>query len=97
VQCIANVSGADVIGAFLIGTTCESVVHKLGRKSLRTTKELLDILMNHASGKEPVGVIFDCAKGKAKRDESTSEGGSNHPGKKKNKRNNGGTLVAAAE
>jgi hypothetical protein len=43
-----------------------------------------------------VGAIFDRAKGKAKRDESIGEGGSNRPGKKKNKRNNRGSLVAAA-
>jgi hypothetical protein len=30
---LPNVSNADVIGAFLTGTTCESLVHKLGRKS----------------------------------------------------------------
>jgi hypothetical protein len=32
-----------------------------------------------------------------KRDESTGEGASNHPGKKKNKRNNGGFLVATTD
>ena len=33
-QCneLPNVTDADVIGAFLSGTTCESLVHKLGRK-----------------------------------------------------------------
>ena len=33
-QCneLPNVADADVIGAFLSGTTCESLVHKLGRK-----------------------------------------------------------------
>jgi hypothetical protein len=35
-------------------------------------------------------VIFDRAKGKAKRDESTGKDGSNRLGKKKNKKNNGG-------
>jgi hypothetical protein len=30
---LPNVSDADVIGAFLTGTTYESLVHKLGRKS----------------------------------------------------------------
>jgi hypothetical protein len=45
---LPNVSNTDVIGAFLTGTTCESLVHKLGCKSPRTTKELLDIMMNHA-------------------------------------------------
>jgi hypothetical protein len=31
--------------------------------------------MNHASGEEAVGAIFDCAKSKAKHDESAGEGG----------------------
>jgi hypothetical protein len=69
----------------------------LGHKSLRTTKELLDISMNHASGEEVVGAILNCTKGKPKRDENIGEGGSNRSGKKKNKRSNGGSLVAAAD
>jgi hypothetical protein len=93
---LPNVADADVIGAFLFGTTCESLVHKLGCKSLRTTKELLDIATSHVLGEEAVGVIFDRAKGKAKHDESTGEGASNRLGKKKNKRKNGGSLVATA-
>jgi hypothetical protein len=48
-----------MIGAFLLGTTCESLVHKLGHKCPRTTKELLDIATSHASGEEAIGVIFD--------------------------------------
>ena len=33
-QCneLPNVTDADIIGAFLFGTTCESFVHKLGCK-----------------------------------------------------------------
>jgi hypothetical protein len=94
---LPNVSDANMIGVFLNGTTWESLVYKLGCKSPRTTKELLDIMTNHASSEEAIGAIFDHAKGKAKCDESTGEGGLNHPGKKKNKRNNGGSLVAAAD
>ena len=86
-QCneLPNVADADAIGAFLSGTTCKSLVHKLGRRSPRTTKELLDIATSHASGEEAVGAIFDHLKGKAKWDEGTGEGASNHPIKKKNK------------
>ena len=47
-----NVTDADVIGAFLSETTYESLIHKLGRKGPRTTKELLDIMTSHASGEE---------------------------------------------
>jgi hypothetical protein len=91
------VADTDVIEALFSGTTCESLVHKLGRKSPRTTKELLDIATSHASSEEAVGAIFDHAKGKVKRDEDAGEGASNRQKKKKNKRNNGGSLVAAAD
>jgi hypothetical protein len=50
---VPNVADADVIGAFLSGTTCISLVHKLGRKGLRTIKELLDIATNHTSATPP--------------------------------------------
>ena len=80
-----DITNADVIGAFLSGMTCESLVHKLGRKGPRTTKELLDIATSHAAGEEAVGAIFDRPKGKAKRDKDGDEGASNRPNKKKNK------------
>jgi ribose 5-phosphate isomerase len=76
---LPDVADADVIGAFLSGTTCESLVHKLGCKRLRTTKELLDIATSHASGEEAVET------GNAKRDEDAGEGASNHSKRKKNK------------
>jgi hypothetical protein len=94
---LPNVSDTDVIGAFLTGTTCESLVHKLGRKSPRTIKELLDIMTNHASSEEVVGAIFDRAKGKAKHDESTGEGGSNCSGRRRTRETMGGTLIAPAD
>jgi hypothetical protein len=56
---VPNVADANVIGAFLSGMTCESLVHKLGRKGPRMTKVLLDIATSHASDKEAVGAIFD--------------------------------------
>ena len=67
-QCneLPNIADADVIGAFLSGTTCESLVHKLGHKGPQTTKELLNIATSHALGEEAVGAIFDHLKGKAK-------------------------------
>ena len=75
-----------MIGAFLSGTTCESLVHKLGCKGPRITKELLDITTSHASGEEAVGAIFDRLEGKARQDEGASEGTSNHSAKRKNKK-----------
>jgi phosphoglucomutase len=58
---LPNVVDIDVIRAFLSGTTCESLVHKLGRNHPRTTKELLNIATSHASGEEVIGAIFDHA------------------------------------
>ena len=55
-----------MIGAFLSRMTCESLVHKLGRKGPQTTKELLDIATSHALGEEAVGAIFDRLEGKAR-------------------------------
>ena len=87
-----------MIGAFLSETTCESLVHKLGRKGPRTAKELLDIATSHASGEEAVGVIFDRLEGKARRDEGADEGTSNRSAKRKNKKQQReDPLVAAAD
>jgi ethanolamine ammonia-lyase small subunit len=85
-QCnkLPNIADADVFSAFLSGTTNKTLVHKLGRKSPCTTKELLDIATSHASSEEAVRVIFDRARGKAKRDEDAGKGASNCS-KKKNK------------
>ena len=78
--------------------TCESLVHKLGHKGPRTTKELLDIATSHASGEEAVGAIFDRLNGKVRRDEDADEGTSNCPTKKKNKKQqHEGSLMAAAD
>jgi hypothetical protein len=79
-----------------INTTHESLVHKLGCKRSRNTKELLDIATSHASGEEAVRAIFNRSRGKAKRDEDTSEGASNCS-KKKNKQWLWDSLVAAAK
>jgi len=76
--------------------TCESLVHKLGRRSPRTTKELLDIMTSHASGEEVVGAIFDRLDGKAKRDEDAGEGASNRSAKKKNKKQRRDDSLTAA-
>ena len=87
-----------MIGPFLSRTTYESLVHKLGRKGPRTTKELLDIATSHASGEEAVGAIFDRLEGKARWDEGASEGTSNHSTKRKNKKQRReDSLVAAAD
>jgi hypothetical protein len=38
----------DAISAFQNGMTCTSLMHRLGRRMPRTTRELLDITRNHA-------------------------------------------------
>ena len=77
---------ADVISAFLSRTTCESLIHKLGCLKPRTTHDLLDVVTNHASGEEVVGVGFSGGrdKGKAKRIDQ-DEGPSTQRGKKNKK------------
>ena len=74
------------------------MVHNLGRKVSRTTKELLDIATSHASGEEALGAIFDRSEGKARRDEGAGEGASNRSAKRKNKKQrHEGSLMAAAD
>nr|XP_034601198.1 uncharacterized protein LOC117861763 [Setaria viridis] len=80
---LSNVTDADIIGAFLAGTSCRSLVHELGRVGPRTTKELLDTATYFASGEEAIGAIFDRSKGKAKREEDADEGASTRRKKKK--------------
>jgi hypothetical protein len=53
---LLNVTDADVVGAFLVGTTCKELVHELGQKGPRTTRELLDIATNFAFGEEVGGL-----------------------------------------
>ena len=60
-----------MIGAFLSETTYESLIHKLGHRGPRTTKELLDIATSH---------------GKARQDEAVDEGTSDRSAKRKNKK-----------
>jgi hypothetical protein len=51
-QCteLSNVTDSDVIGAFLVGTTCRDLVSKLGRKTPTKASELMDIATKFASG-----------------------------------------------
>jgi hypothetical protein len=38
--------------------TCHTLVHELGHEQPKTTKELLDIVTQHAFGEEAVGAAF---------------------------------------
>ena len=68
---LPDVIDTDIISAFLSGTTCESLIHKLGCLKPRTTRDLLDVATNHAFGEEVVGTVFNGGrdKGKAKRED----------------------------
>jgi hypothetical protein len=59
-QCteLPNITDLDVIGAFLVGTTCRDLVSKLGRKTPTTASELMDIATKFASGQEAVEASF---------------------------------------
>ena len=81
--------------------TYESLIHKLGCPKPRTTRDLLDVAINHAFGEEEVRVVFNGGrdKGKAKCTDQ-DEGPSTQRGKKnkKNRRRSDNTaLVAAAD
>ena len=56
---LPNVVDADVISAFLSGTTCESLIHKLGYLKPCTTRDLLDAATNNASSEEAVVAVFN--------------------------------------
>jgi hypothetical protein len=83
-QCteLPNVTDSDVIGAFIVGTTCRELVHELGRRSPTKASELLDIATNFATGEEAVGAIFPDTKGKRKED-TVEDSTSRDPKKKK--------------
>jgi hypothetical protein len=55
---LPNITGSDVIGAFLAGTTCCDLVSKLGRKTPTRASEVMDIATKFASGQEAVEAIF---------------------------------------
>lgn len=85
---LPNMVDADVVDAFLSGTTFEPLVHELGSRCPRTARELLDIATSHASSEEAVGALLQHApedKGNDKRNEGASEGTPSRPSKKHNK------------
>lgn len=96
---LPNATNVNVDGAFLVGTSCKELVHKLGHKFPHTTKELHDIATNFASGEELVGAIFHDSKSKGKWLENIDKGGSsrNPKKKKRNRPSQADALVAPAE
>jgi hypothetical protein len=102
---LPNITDSDVIGAFLVGTTCSDLVSKLGRKTPTRTSELMDIATKFASGQEAIEAIFRKDKKPQGRQpeevpETSAQRGTKKKGKKKwqAKRDAADAdLVAAAE
>ena len=98
---LPDVVDADVISVFLSRTTCESLIHKLGCLKPHTTHDLLDVTMNHASGEEAVGAVFNGGWDKVKaKHTDQDEGPSTQRGKKNQKdrhRPANSALVAMAD
>lgn len=79
---------ANIIGAFPLGTTSfQSLVHKLGHKHPRITKESLDVVTSHASDVEADRAIFNLtSEGKGRWDTEAGKGLSDCPCNKEEKR-----------
>jgi hypothetical protein len=85
---LPNITDSDVIGVFLVGTTCRDLVSKLGRKTPTRVSELMDITTKFASGQEAVEAIFRKDKqpqGRQPEDvpEASAQCGTKKKGKKK--------------
>jgi hypothetical protein len=102
---LPNITDLDVIGAFLVGTTCRDLVSKLGRKTPTRASELMDIATEFASGQKAVEAIFRKDKqpqGRQPEDvpEASAQCGVRKKGKKKSQAKRDAAdadLVAAAE
>jgi hypothetical protein len=81
---LPNITDSDVIGAFLVGTTCRDLVSKLGRKTPTKASELMDIATKFASGQEAVEAIFRKDKPPQGRQKEDVPEASIQPGTKKN-------------
>jgi len=92
---LPEVSESDVIAIFLEATTCQGLIHKLGRKRPSTVGQLFDIATKYASGDEAVAAITNDKKGK-RAEPSPAEGdGPANPPKKARKNKKGKKLQRA--
>lgn len=97
---LSNIFDTVVIGTFLSVTTCESLIHKMGRKSPQTTKEVINIPMNQTSSEEVVREIFMRVvenKCKGKQDDKAGKGPSDHPNNNKKEILTSGSLVVVGD
>jgi hypothetical protein len=96
---LPNITDSDVIMAFLSRTTCKELVRELGRNTLITANELMDIITNYTVDEEVVGAIFGGDQDKGKRKDKEPEG-SNRGAKRSNrkkKKNQQGKREAATD
>jgi hypothetical protein len=82
---LPEVSESDVIAIFLEATTCQGLIHKLGRKRPSTVGQLLDIATKYASGDEAVAATSGDTKGERAEPSPAEGGGFANPPKKKQK------------
>jgi hypothetical protein len=95
---LPSATNSDAISVFQNGTTCTSLIHRLGRRMPRTTRELLDVASNHADGEEAVATTLNTPQGKGKQVADHGEGTSSRFKTKKNdKRRRDDNFVAALE
>jgi hypothetical protein len=99
-KCCTELPGTtdnDAMLAFQNGTTCMSLIHRLGSRMPRTTRELLDIARNHADGEEAVAATLHTPQGKGTQVVDHGEGTSSRFKKKKknDKRRRDDNFVAA--
>ena len=55
---LPHTADTHVVSAFQNGTTCATLIHRLGRRKPRTTRELFDIATDHADGEEAVAATL---------------------------------------
>jgi hypothetical protein len=82
---LPSVAQSEIVHAFLEGTTCRDLVRELGPSPQVDSNELFDIATSFASGKEAVGSIFNCKKGKHV-DDAPAEGSKSKEPQQKHKR-----------
>jgi hypothetical protein len=89
----------DAISALQNDMTCTSLIHRLGHRMPRTTRELLDIASNHADGEEAVAATLNTPQSKGKQVVDHGEGTSSRfkKKKKKNKHRRDDNFVAVVE
>jgi hypothetical protein len=80
----------NAISVFQNGTTCTSLIHQLGRRTPRTTWELLNIASNHADGEEAVVATLKTPQGKGKQ---VADHGERSPSRFKKKKKSGKAMM----